>query len=271
MRELWDNNGASQTMAELTEESQVINRRVARGEMSILEGAGRRVGWKGVQVVFGTIFSPFLYHDAGKAFGTYNPKTIVIDEGILNGVVHNGSENVCKAFQERDFASIMDAFDSGIDAALIWKGGKTVFGRNRLPAGAPQLSLTDAAKTPAITLRQRGLHHQGVVDDIASQLSDQGYVVKGNGGRFYDSTGKVYSQADLVAVRPAGTPVIFEVKTGGAITSGRQNLIYPQIMSGDAIPSRPVANMLGIQPGVPLSQQGFPNGIQVFQVSAPGL
>jgi hypothetical protein len=124
MRELWDNNGASQSMAEFAKEIEVINRRVAGGEMSVLEGTGKRVGWKGVQVVFGTIFSPFLYHDTGKAFGTYNPKTIIIDEGILNGVVHKGAENVYDAWKKRDFTSIMNAFDSGVDAFLIYKGGK---------------------------------------------------------------------------------------------------------------------------------------------------
>jgi len=48
-------------------------------------------------------------------------------------------------------------------------------------------------------------------------------------------------------------------------------LIYPQIMSGEAIPSSPVANFLKIKPGISLNQQGFPKGIQVFQISAPGL
>jgi hypothetical protein len=143
MRELWDNNGASQSMAEFAKEIQVINRRVAGGEMSVLEGIGRRVGLKGVQVVFGTMFSPFLYHDTGKALGTYNPKTIIIDEGILNGVVHKGSENVYDAWKRRDFASIMNAFDSGVDAFLIYKGGKASaelgFGRYRTPIEAPPI------------------------------------------------------------------------------------------------------------------------------------
>ena len=121
------------------------------------------------------------------------------------------------------------------------------------------------------TLAQRNANHQSVVDDIAGQLTDQGYIVKGNGGRFYDSTGQKYNQADLLAVRPNGTPVVFEIKTGDAAMSNKQKLIYPQIMSGEAIPSSPVANFLKIKPGIPLNQQGFPKGIQVFQISAPGL
>ena len=64
--------------------------------------------------------------------------------------------------------------------------------------------------------------------------------------------------------------MIIEVKSGNATTSPMQNLIYPQVMNGNALPSAPVSELLGIQPGVPLNQQGFPNGIPIFQVTVPG-
>jgi filamentous hemagglutinin len=102
-------------------------------------------------------------------------------------------------------------------------------------------------------------------------LREQGYTVKGNGARFYDSTGKNYTQTDLFAIRPNGEPLVIELKTGAASSTQRQTQIYPEIMNGAAIPSRPVATMLGIKPGIPLNQQGYSNGIPVFQLRAPGL
>jgi hypothetical protein len=139
---------------------------------------------------------------------------------------------------------------------------------------APRMEGYNAANSagaPRITLQQRTANHNAHLDDIAGQLREQGYTVKGNGARFYDSTGQNYTHTDLFAIRPNGEPIIIEMKTGGAVNTTRQNQIYPQILTGNALPSRPVARMLGIKPNVPLNQQGYTNGIPIYQVKALGL
>jgi hypothetical protein len=145
--------------------------------------------------------------------------------------------------------------------AMMTRGGRLVEGR----------IATNSAGAPRITLQQRTANHNAHLDDIAGQLREQGYTVKGNGARFYDSTGQNYTHTDLFAIRPNGEPIIIEMKTGGAVNTARQNQIYPQILTGDALPSRPVARMLGIKPNVPLNQQGYTNGIPIYQVKALGL
>ena len=155
-----------------------------------------------------------------------------------------------------------------LENAQKYSGPKEVAG-TATTGGAK--AVTGNADAPRITLQQRTANHNAYLDDIAGQLREQGYTVKGNGARFYDSGGKNYTHTDLVAIRPNGEPLIIEMKTGGAVNTTRQNQIYPQILTGDALPSRPVARMLGIKPNVPLNQQGYPNGIPIYQVTAPGL
>jgi filamentous hemagglutinin len=138
----------------------------------------------------------------------------------------------------------------------------------------PGFSLTVTLNTPEpppITLGQRRANHQGYVDDITSQLQNQGYTVKPGGARFYDQAVVQYTQTDIFAIRPNGQPMIIEFKTGQADLSRKQDLIYPQILDGRAIPSPAVADALGIDPGMPLNQAGFPNGIPIFVIRGPGL
>ncbi|WKL41695.1 hypothetical protein Q1M64_19520 [Sinorhizobium meliloti] len=63
---------------------------------------------------------------------------------------------------------------------------------------------------------------------------------------------------------------IIEVKTGDASLTFRQEEIYPQIDSGDAIPRGKVANTFGLKPGIPLKNQGYPNGIPIEIKTFPG-
>jgi filamentous hemagglutinin len=65
--------------------------------------------------------------------------------------------------------------------------------------------------------------------------------------------------------------VLFEVKTGDASLSIRQSAIYPQIKDGESIPYGKVAKDLGLDPGVPLKDQDYPNGIPIIEIRKPGL
>ena len=102
-------------------------------------------------------------------------------------------------------------------------------------------------------------------------MRSQGYTTRDGGGRFYDSTGTVKSQPEIVAKRPNGEIIVIEVKTGNASNTTNQNTVYPQIISGDAIPSPSLADDLGLEAGKALKDQGFPNGLPLYQVTAPGL
>jgi len=73
-----------------------------------------------------------------------------------------------------------------------------------------------------------------------------------------------------VAKAPDGSIRIIEVKTGGAGLSLRQSEIFPQIRDGESIPRGRVAEEFGLVPGVPLKDQGYPNGIPVETVNFPG-
>ena len=64
---------------------------------------------------------------------------------------------------------------------------------------------------------------------------------------------------------------IIEVKTGDADLSIRQSEIFPQINSGDAIPRGQVADDFGLDPGIPLRDQGYPNGIPIEIRIFPGV
>ncbi|AGB73036.1 MULTISPECIES: hemagglutinin repeat-containing protein [Rhizobium] len=129
------------------------------------------------------------------------------------------------------------------------------------PAGRPDVSIT-----------QQRAYHQGYVDDVTDQLRTQGYDVQ-NDVTFQSSCGTSTCKPDIVYRRPGQTQVggIIEIKTGDAQNTTNQAAIYPQISNGDAVPSGPIAEKLGLEPGVPLRDQGYPNGIPIYQITAPGL
>lgn len=134
MRELM-NGGLTKMFQQLEREMDEANKKVASGQMGLLEGFGTRVVGKFDQLALGTFLFPWAYNDAAKEYGTYNPGEIIFHQGIVNGVVVNGSNNVYRAFTQPSFGSVMDVFDSSVDASLVWKGGKTSFGRESVPLG----------------------------------------------------------------------------------------------------------------------------------------
>ena len=73
--------------------------------------------------------------------------------------------------------------------------------------------------------------------------------------------------APVMGPEPKG---IIEIKTGNADLTIRQSEIYPQIRNGDAIPRGDVAREFGLRPGVPLREQGYPNGIPIEIRTFPG-
>ncbi|WP_299727535.1 filamentous hemagglutinin N-terminal domain-containing protein [uncultured Tateyamaria sp.] len=148
----------------------------------------------------------------------------------------------------------------------IFRDGVKVRASN--PAERPNLS-NNLQSNP---LRDQRAHHQAYVDDISLQLEDLGYEVA-NDVRFHASCGPDYCLPDIVYRDPSSGRIvgIIEVKTGNATLSTNQTLIYPQIRNGSSIPTGDVARSLGLRPGVRLRDQGYPNGINIYEQSFPGL
>jgi len=63
---------------------------------------------------------------------------------------------------------------------------------------------------------------------------------------------------------------IIEVNTGSANLSIRQSEIFPHIKDGNSIPRGKVAESFGLKSGVPLKEQGYPNGIPIEIMSFTG-
>ncbi len=123
---------------------------------------------------------------------------------------------------------------------------------------------------PKVTIRDHYDHHLNMVDDIKDQLSSQGYRVSTKEISFGNSCGAGRCRPDIVAEAPDGTIRIVEVKTGSADLSIRQSEIFPQIKDGSSIPRGHVAESFGLIPGVPLKDQGYPNGIPIEIINFSG-
>lgn len=126
------------------------------------------------------------------------------------------------------------------------------------------------ATDPKVTIKDHYDHHLNMVDDIKDQLSSQGFRVSEKEISFGSFCGTGRCRPDIVAEAPDGTLRIIEVKTGGADLSIRQSEIFPQIKDGASIPRGKVAESFGLTPGVPLKDQGYPNGIPIEIMNFPG-
>ena len=144
--------------------------------------------------------------------------------------------------------------------------------------GGVKTQVSNPAGSPNVTITQQQAHHQGYVDDITGQLQSQGYTTTSGG--FYSNCGSTICYPDITYSAPGSNRItgVVEVKTGGAGPSTNQLTVYPQIGTGDATPSSGfVQNWNQTNPGspltagVPMNQQGYPNGIPVYQITAPGL
>ncbi|MCQ0970249.1 DUF6531 domain-containing protein [Paracoccus sp. TK19116] len=125
------------------------------------------------------------------------------------------------------------------------------------------------AGCPSITSKRQ--HHNNTVDSIRNSINampnrvavPREMSIRGSGipGR---------TRPDIAVFDSNGRLLHFvEVKTGQAGLTPRQTSIYPQIRNGNAIPTGSVARDYGLKPGVPLNQQGYPNGIPVYEVRYP--
>jgi filamentous hemagglutinin len=126
------------------------------------------------------------------------------------------------------------------------------------------------AGAPKVTIKDHYDHHLSMVDDIKDQLLSQGFRVSEKEISFGSSCGAGRCRPDIVAEAPDGTLRIIEVKTGNADLSIRQSEIFPQIKDGDSIPRGKVAESFGLKSGVPLKEQGYPNGIPIEIMNFPG-
>ena len=106
--------------------------------------------------------------------------------------------------------------------------------------------------------------------DVISQLEAQGYTVSQKEVSFGSSCGTGRCRPDIIYEASDGTKGIIEIKTGNADLSIRQTEIFPQIANGDAIPRGDVARQFGLEPDIPLREQGYPNGIPIEVRTFPG-
>jgi len=113
-------------------------------------------------------------------------------------------------------------------------------------------------------------HQDGSLTDMAVQLKAQGYSVKMD-PVLGAACGPATCRPDMIARDPNGQVVIIELKTGDADLSVRQREIFPQIENGRSVPGPDLAARIRILAGIPLKDQGYPNGIPIFIKRAPGL
>ena len=123
---------------------------------------------------------------------------------------------------------------------------------------------------PRVTIRDHYDHHNEMRTDVIDQLKGQGYRVADGEASFGSSCGAGRCRPDIIYEAPDGTKGIIEIKTGNADLSIRQTEIFPQIKDGSAIPRGKVAARFGLRPGVPLKDQGYPNGIPIEIREFPG-
>lgn len=137
--------------------------------------------------------------------------------------------------------------------------------------GGTKTQVSNPAGSPTVTITQQNAHHQEVVNDITGQLQSQGYTTSTGG--FYSNCGSTICYPDITYSAPGSNKItgVIEVKTGGAGPSTNQSTVYPQIGTGDAVPGPSIANAYNLIPNVPMNQQGYPNGIPVYQITAPGV
>ncbi|QEM81959.2 hypothetical protein [Halomonas binhaiensis] len=149
-----------------------------------------------------------------------------------------------------------------IGAGGLKKGGKS----HADGKGIPDTS----SAGPNLTIRDHYEHHNAMRTDVINQLESQGYRVADGEASFGSSCGPGRCRPDIIYETPDGKKGIVEIKTGNADLSIRQTEIFPQIENGDAIPRGRIADRFGLQPGVPLREQGYPNGIPIEVQEFPG-
>ena len=124
---------------------------------------------------------------------------------------------------------------------------------------------------PKYSINDRRQWHNQKVDEIKDALRAQGYTVNDSPVSFKDSCSSGRCIPDIIATDKNGKIKIIEIKTGDAQKSIRQTDIFPQIENGEAIPVGYVAETFGFKPGIPLKDQGYPDGIPIEIEILPGL
>jgi filamentous hemagglutinin family protein len=178
---------------------------------------------------------------------------------------------------EFDKASFTTEFGIGLGmgastARILSLGRPRSSGTMRGDIGSEKNSTfqTNTSQTQ-LTIRDRYNHHQDMVDDVKDQLASQGYRVSEKEVSFGSSCGTGRCRPDIIAEAPDGNIRIIEIKTGNADLSIRQSEIFPQIENGNSIPRGAVAEQFGLTPGIPLKDQGYPDGIPIDIQKFPGV
>ncbi|MFE0838446.1 hemagglutinin repeat-containing protein, partial [Achromobacter insolitus] len=159
---------------------------------------------------------------------------------------------------------------------MLKKGGQTVhvFAQAEGALDVRRVAGSGAKGTaiaPKVTIKDHYDHHLNMVEDIKDQLSSQGFRVIEKEISFGSSCGTGRCRPDIVAEAPDGILRIIEIKTGGAGLSIRQSEIFPQIKEGSSIPRGKVAESFGLKSGVPLKDQGYPDGVPIEIMNFPGV
>ena len=141
-----------------------------------------------------------------------------------------------------------------------------------IPAGtAGRIARAVPEMGPRLTIRDHYAHHRDMQLDVIGQLEAQGFDVSYREISFGAACGTGRCRPDIVYRTPDGQVRIIEIKTGDAGLSIRQSQIFPQIRDGSSIPRGRVAVEFGLKPGIPLRDQGYPNGIPIEIQTFPGV
>ncbi|HMQ40146.1 MAG TPA: filamentous hemagglutinin N-terminal domain-containing protein [Paracoccus sp. (in: a-proteobacteria)] len=218
---------------------------------------------------------------AGAALGESNKiydgaQTLISGEESPDAI-HDGLSAV--GMSEAQIDELTPWIEGGLLVVEIGSGGVAVFKATRAAVTAGKVDevndvidrVGDATNTgPRLTIRDHYTHHNEMRTDVIDQLKGQGYKVADGEASFGSACGVGRCRPDILYEAPDGTKGIIEIKTGNADLSIRQTEIFPQIKDGNAIPRGNVAARFGLRPGVPLKDQGYPNGIAIEVREFPG-
>ena len=130
-------------------------------------------------------------------------------------------------------------------------------------------ALVNQARSPRAAIQAHRRHHNLAVDEIAKKYKEQGFEVIRE-PTFRGACGDGRYRPDLLLVKDGRIVKIVEVKGGDVRLSKRQREIFPNIISGDAYPRGRWIDKFDFDPGLPLKDQGYPNGIPIEVVRVPG-
>ncbi|MEL7799436.1 MULTISPECIES: hypothetical protein [Idiomarina] len=242
----------------------------------------------------------FAGNEAEQQNITHMDKGGTLLAGVILGVAGSGGiTSAIKGISNRK-PSLPDSYTRNPDGSIHGPGqGKAIDSGHTAPDGSPIYERTakdgsgsssyywvdeSGAQRPVESPRpkteigEQYAHHKTAVDKTAENLRAQDFDVKAE-VRVFSSCGSTYCKPDIVYRNADGQVGFIEVKTGNGPLTTRQKEIFEKVgendyrISPDRILSRQAADAIGAdyQPGLTISEAGYPNGIPVIIQREPGL